>query len=309
MLAPESARNYLTGQDYDRMSGTENRPLLVDVRTPEAYEDRHIRGAVNACVYEIQFLKTMEGLAPERERTIVLYGQGEGFFAPEAALQKLLEAGYGKVSILRGGINGWDGAVEGKGRNRSANRAMAGTYQLDPETSILRWIGRNLSNQHDGTIALKSGELRLDDSGKPAGGAVEVDMTRMTCKDLEDPSMAKLLIGHLSNQDFFLVERYPTASIRLTRFEPIREASAGRPNYHCAGEITVRGVTQPIELEALVAPGKDGQVVFQSAFDLDRTRHGAIYGSGRFFERLGMHLVNDLVHIQVQLFFAPVNPE
>lgn len=114
--------------------------------------------------------------------------------------------------------------------------------------------------------------------------------------------MAKVLIGHLSNQDFFLVDQYPTASISLDSFTPLENTSPGRPNYRASGILTVRGVEQPVELEMLVAAG-DGQWIVQCEFDLDRTLHGAIYGSARFFEKLGMHLVNDLVYIQTLLFF------
>ena len=39
----------------------------------------------------------------------------------------------------------------------------------------------------------------------------------------------------------------------------------------------------------------------ESHFDIDRTRWGITYGSPRFFERLGMHLVFDLISIQLRI--------
>ena len=39
----------------------------------------------------------------------------------------------------------------------------------------------------------------------------------------------------------------------------------------------------------------------QAVFAFDRTVWGSIYGSGKFFQRLGMHLVNDLIEVQVRL--------
>ena len=44
-----------------------------------------------------------------------------------------------------------------------------------------------------------------------------------------------------------------------------------------------------------------GEVIIESHFDIDRTRWGITYGSARFFERLGMHLVFDLISIQLRI--------
>ena len=42
--------------------------------------------------------------------------------------------------------------------------------------------------------------------------------------------------------------------------------------------------------------------VAQAAFDIDRTDWNISYGSGKLFEKLGMHLVND--RIDIELFFV-----
>jgi len=36
-------------------------------------------------------------------------------------------------------------------------------------------------------------------------------------------------------------------------------------------------------------------------FDIDRTRWNVIYGSSRFFEHLGMHLMFDPISIQIRI--------
>ena len=41
-----------------------------------------------------------------------------------------------------------------------------------------------------------------------------------------------------------------------------------------------------------------GEWVAQSNFDLDRTRYGVNYGSGKLYDFLGMHLVNDLITLE-----------
>ena len=47
------------------------------------------------------------------------------------------------------------------------------------------------------------------------------------------------------------------------------------------------------------APQEDGTLKAQAVFNLDRTLWNVHYGSGKLFERLGMHLVNDLISIEM----------
>jgi hypothetical protein len=49
----------------------------------------------------------------------------------------------------------------------------------------------------------------------------------------------------------------------------------------------------------MVAAQADGTLKAQAAIDLDRTLWNVNYGSGKLFERLGMHLVNDLISIEL----------
>ena len=50
-----------------------------------------------------------------------------------------------------------------------------------------------------------------------------------------------------------------------------------------------------------IQTGKGNAIALQANFDIDRTRWGVNYGSGKLYERLGMHLVNDLVTLQVHV--------
>ena len=45
----------------------------------------------------------------------------------------------------------------------------------------------------------------------------------------------------------------------------------------------------------------EGRFVAQAHFDFDRTLWNVVYGSGRLFEKLGMHLVNDLISLQLKI--------
>ena len=62
----------------------------------------------------------------------------------------------------------------------------------------------------------------------------------------------------------------------------------------------MRGVTEALTFDAVVAP-KAGELVLDAHFDIDRTRWNVSYGSGKLYDHLGMHLVNDDVSLQVSV--------
>lgn len=303
MTASHSSVQTITPTDLEKEMASSDAPHLIDVRVAEAFAESHISKAKNICVYEVEFLNKVSALIADKGESIVVYGQGNPFLAAETAFEKLSEGGYSKVRVLAGGLQAWLGAsLPVKGETEIAEQRPSGDYALDAERSKLRWIGRNLTNQHEGEVALKSGVFIFSENGEPERGEVVVDMKRMTCTDIQDDSLAGQLIAHLSNADFFLTDEHPTSKIELDVFKALPDAMPGSPNWVASGQIQVRGVTQSVAVFLLTGLSKDTLVV-QCEFDLDRTKHDAIYGSGRFFERLGMHLVNDLVNIQTMLFF------
>lgn len=66
-----------------------------------------------------------------------------------------------------------------------------------------------------------------------------------------------------------------------------------------AGSLTIKETFRSICFPAMVALQEDGTLKAQTAFNLDRTLWNVRYGSGRLYERLGMHLVNDLISIEL----------
>jgi polyisoprenoid-binding protein YceI len=67
------------------------------------------------------------------------------------------------------------------------------------------------------------------------------------------------------------------------------------------GTLTLRGVTQPIEFPMLIALNDEDQLIAQAQFEIDRTRWGSNYGSGRLFAWLGKHVVNDFVALHLKV--------
>jgi hypothetical protein len=51
----------------------------------------------------------------------------------------------------------------------------------------------------------------------------------------------------------------------------------------------------------VTAPTPDGRLAAEAHFDIDRTQWNVLYGSGKYYEKLGKHLVHDDVTILLKL--------
>ena len=85
-------------------------------------------------------------------------------------------------------------------------------------SSDVHWWGYKIAkteaSSHDGTVNVKSGNLVLK-NGSVVGGQFVLDMTTINATDLSGEYQGKLN-GHLKNGDFFEVEKYPTATYKIT---------------------------------------------------------------------------------------------
>jgi len=117
--------------------------------------------------------------------------------------------------------------------------------------------------------------------------------------DLQDQEENNLLVCHLKSEDFFDVERFPTAGFELLTCEVLFDATPGSSNYFINGELTLKDVKRAISIPAIIVPGENGSIRAQAHFDIDRTEWNIAYGSGKLFEKLGMHLVNDTISLEL----------
>ena len=293
--------------------GEPNPPLVIDVLPEEEYEAARLPGAKNACVFNVTFLDDVKKLASDRARPLVLYGSSAHDFASATAVEKLLAAGYTQVTDYRGGLEDWRAAGQpiesnpGAAQRSISRRSIPprdGTHRIDVEKSRIEWTGRNLTSAHSGAIKLNAGQMELRE-GRPIGGAFTLDMGSMENLNLQDSAMRQLLIRHLKSDDFFDVERFPTAEFRLSKITAIPGARRGNPNWEVSGELTLKSVTNQIVFPAMIGLTTDGLIAADAHFDFDRTRWKVLYGSGKFYEKLGKHLVNDEVSLALKLVTLP----
>lgn len=131
-------------------------------------------------------------------------------------------------------------------------------YEIDTLNSRIEWKGYKIvkSDQtgHFGTINFESGDLTIH-NGVLESGKFVADMNSLTSVDLKDDAaqLAKLE-GHLKSGDFFETEKYPTASYEITK---VSKNATGDYNTLLDGNLTIKGITKPIQFNANVSI-KDG---------------------------------------------------
>ncbi len=131
-------------------------------------------------------------------------------------------------------------------------------YEIDTLSSRIEWKGYKIvkSDQtgHFGTINFESGDLTIH-NGVLESGKFVADMNSLTSVDLKDDAeqLAKLE-SHLKSGDFFETEKYPTASYEITK---VSKNATGDYNTLLDGNLTIKGITKPIQFNANVSI-KDG---------------------------------------------------
>ena len=172
--------------------------------------------------------------------------------------------------------------------------AFAQSFQVNKDESSIKWTGKKVTGSHHGTIAIKSGNLEVKNH-QLAGGNLVVDMTSIKDLDLTDPEWNKKLIGHLSSDDFFGVEKYPVSRLVIKKVEP-----KGDSLYHISGDLTIKGITQPVEFDSNIAISGN-KLEASGTMPVDRTKYGIKYGSGSFFSNLGDKMIDDIFTLDFSL--------
>lgn len=167
---------------------------------------------------------------------------------------------------------------------------QAQTVKVDASKSSITWLGKKVTGEHTGTIALKSGELKLDGNAI-AGGNFVVDMNTIKDTDLTDEAWNAKLIGHLKSDDFFGVASYPEAKLVITK-----EAAFKGNKATVTGDLTIKGKTNPITFDVT----KEGKT-YKAELIVDRSKYDVRYGSSSFFEGLGDKVIYDDFNLTVNL--------
>jgi rhodanese-related sulfurtransferase len=96
--------NELSPKEFDKALKIEKQPQLVDVRTPDEYNELHIEGAENIDWNGDDFDEEVSRL--DKTQPVYVYCQS-GRRSAKAA-KHMRELGFTKVYELQGGILGWE---------------------------------------------------------------------------------------------------------------------------------------------------------------------------------------------------------
>lgn len=170
----------------------------------------------------------------------------------------------------------------------------AQVYKVDVEKSKIEWIGRKVTGEHRGEIKLASGSLNYD-GAKLNGGSFVLDMNSITVTDIQGEMNGKL-VGHLKAEDFFGVEKNATSKFVITKI-----VSTGAGKASITGNLTIKGITQPLTFAAAVT-NKDGVLVaVANGVKVNRAKYDIKYGSKSFFDSLGDKAIDDDFELNINL--------
>ncbi len=175
--------------------------------------------------------------------------------------------------------------------------ALAKPVDLDSAGSSLKWTGKKVTGQHTGTVALKSGNVDLDKNAIK-GGEFEIDMASIKDSDITSEKDNAKLVGHLKSDDFFGVEKNPTAKFKITSVKELKGQKDA--THEVTGDLTIKGKTAPVTFPAKIEI-KGDKATAKGTVTVDRTKYDVKYGSGKFFENLGDKMINDNFELALDL--------
>ena len=115
-------------------------------------------------------------------------------------------------------------------------------YEIDQQHTHLGFTAKHLavSTVRGRFNKFEGGFESPDDDFTKARGEVKIEVNSLESRSDQRDT-------HLRSADFFDVEKYPYITYKLTSIEPVDEE-----NFRVYGELTVKDVTKPLELEATI---------------------------------------------------------
>lgn len=161
---------------------------------------------------------------------------------------------------------------------------------VDVTASVLNWKGTKPLGAHNGTVALKSGNLDVK-NGTIIGGVFVVDLTTIKNLDMAGSDGAGKIEGHLKGADFFDVEKFPTAKFTITSVK----INGGK--LAVTGNLQIKDVTKSITIPAIITKEKDVTVFTSEVFNINRADFNVKYGSKSFFDNLKDKFIDDIMEM------------
>lgn len=167
-------------------------------------------------------------------------------------------------------------------------------FQVDSKNSKLLWTAHKVTGEHAGTINISSGTLNVENNAL-RNGSFKLDTRSIAVTDIKDADSNAKLVGHLKSDDFFAVEKYPSADFLITGIKP-----HGNNQYDLTGKLTIKGITNDVNFPATIAVEKD-KLTATAKVKIDRTKYDIKYRSKNYFENLGDKAIYDDFELDITL--------
>lgn len=172
-------------------------------------------------------------------------------------------------------------------------------YAVDTTTSVIEWEGNKPTGTHTGTIQLKNGTFKANDSIIESGTFV-ISMTSINVTDLEGDEKINLeshLKGTVEGKegDFFNVNEFPEATFEVTGVNQVNGQTM------LQGNLTMKEETKNIEFPVTINQSEDSIELTSEPFTIDRTQWNVNYGSKSVFEGLGDKFISDDIILTLNL--------
>lgn len=171
---------------------------------------------------------------------------------------------------------------------------MAQTFNVEPSATKIVYVGKKVTGEHTGNLAVKSGKITLKGE-EISGGEVVVDMNSLTSTDITDPEYNTKYVGHMKSEDFFNTAKYPESKL------VIKSSKKTAKGLEVKGDLTIIGQTKPVTFIVTDLKKTDAGLTGKSNLTLNRTQWGLKYGSNSFFKGLGDKAIHDDFTLAIDL--------
>jgi len=166
-------------------------------------------------------------------------------------------------------------------------------YNTISDNSVIIWKANKIVGGHEGTISITKASVSTR-GNKIAKGSFIIDINTLECTDIpkEEEGNAKL-VSHLLNEDFFDVEKFPSAKFEITNIKDNK----------LSGNLTLKGITKNITFDTKIETSDDSIIISSDTFTIDRTEWNINHNSGKIMDAaaLGDYLIKDDVELKINV--------
>jgi polyisoprenoid-binding protein YceI len=147
-------------------------------------------------------------------------------------------------------------------------RIAAGTWAIDPSHANVGFVARHLMvHKVRGFFSGVSGAIHVGENLDDTWVEATIDAATLSTRDAQRD-------GHLTSADFLNIDEYPEIRFRSSGIDDI-----GGGRFRVEGDLTIRGVTRPITLDAefdgtATDPYGNERAAFSASTEVDREDWG-----------------------------------